>query len=221
MKPSVLLLGKANDFYCDAAVEFVKLHFPNHTICLGARGDQFPDAGNNWKGDYIISYLSPWIVPAAVLNCANTASLNFHPGPPEYPGIGCTNFAIYDGVDTIGVTCHHMDPTVDTGKLVAVRRFPLYESDTVYSLTKRCYGYILQLFYEIASVILGDGELPSLDENWTRKPYKRSELNDLCRITPEMSEEEIKRRVRAVTFPNAPGAFMEVDGVKVDFKLQE
>ena len=221
MKPSILFIGKKKDFYCERAVEFVKAHFPEHEILLGKRGDQFPEDTGWWKGDYIISYLSPWIIPKYLLNRAERASINFHPGPPEYPGIGCTNFAIYDNTDTFGVTCYHMNPKVDTGNVIAVKRFPLYESDTVFTLTQRCYGYILQLFYEIASLILAGRDLPQSDERWKREPYKRKELNELCKITSDMSAEEIRRRVKAVTFPNAPGAYIEIGGMKFNYELNE
>ena len=215
MNPSILFIGKKNNFYCEQAMEFVKTHFSKYEILLGKQGYQFP--GSNGRWDYIISYLSPWIIPEYLLNKANKASINFHPGPPEYPGIGCTNFAIYDKVKTFGVTCHHMNPAVDTGKIIAVKRFPLHESDTVLSLTSRCYGYIIQLFYEIVSLILKDEALPQSDEDWKRKPYKRKELNELCRITSDMSEEEIRRRVRAVSFPNAQGAYIDIYGMKFDY----
>jgi len=221
MKPSILFIGKKKDFHCQRAMEFVKLHFPEHEILLGKRGYHFPEETGWWKGDYIVSYLSPWIIPEYLLNRATKACINFHPGPPEYPGIGCTNFAIYEKADTFGATCHNMNPKVDTGQLIAVRRFPLYESDTVYSLTLRCYGYILALFYEIMSLILDDKELPQLDDNWKRQPYKRQELDELCRITPDMSEDEIKKRVKAVTFPNAPGAYIEIDGMKFNYETEE
>ncbi len=202
-------------------MEFIKLHFPEHEILLGKKGDLFPEETCWWSGDYIISYLSPWIIPESLLKRASRASINFHPGPPEYPGIGCTNFAIYDKVNIFGVTCHHMNPKVDTGQLIAVKRFPLYESDTVFSLTQRCYGYILALFYEIMSIIYDFKELPKLDENWKRNAYKRKELNELCRIQPSMSEDEIHRRVKAVTFPHAPGAFVEIAGMKFDYNENE
>jgi len=211
MNPSILFIGKKNDFYCNCAQEFIQLHFPNHRIVLGLRGDDFPEDIKKWKGDYIISYLSPWIIPESLLKHANKANINFHPGPPEYPGIGCTNFAIYNQEQFFGITCHHMHPKVDTGKIIAVKRFPLYEQDTVYSLTQRCYSYILFLFYEIVSLIHENKSFPECEENWTRKPYKRKELNELCKIKPDMSYHEIKKRVRAVTFPNAPGAYIEID----------
>lgn len=220
MKPSILLIGKKKDFYCERAVEFVKIHFPEHEILLGKRGEPFPEDAGWWKGDFIISYLSPWIIPEYLLNRASKASVNFHPGPPEYPGIGCTNFAIYNEADTFGITCHHMNPKVDTGQLIAVKRFPLYESDTVLSLTQRCYGFILAMFYEIMSLVLKGNELPKLDEDWKRKPYERKELDVLCRITPDMAKDEIQRRVKAVTFPNAPGAYTEIGGMKFDYKTE-
>lgn len=221
MKPSIFFIGKKNDFYCERAKDFIKAHFSKKMILLGQRGERFPEDAGWWEGDYIISYLSPWIIPEHLLNRAEKASINFHPGPPEYPGIGCTNFAIYDGVDTFGVTCHHMNPKVDTGDLIAVKRFPLFESDTVFTLTQRCYGYILRLFYEIASLILSGEELPKSDECWKRKPYKRKELNELCRITTDMSAEEIRRRVKAVTFPGAPGAYIKIDGMKFNYESND
>ena len=67
---------------------------------------------------------------------------------------------------------------------------------------------------------MGD-ELPQSDERWKRKPQKRKELNELCRITSDMSAEEIQRRVKAVTFPNAPGAYIEIDGMKFNYETNE
>jgi methionyl-tRNA formyltransferase len=152
-----------------------------------------------------------------LLNRAQVASINFHPGPPEYPGIVCTNFAIYNSESTYGVTCHHMASTVDTGKIIAVKRFPLYPTDTVLSLTQRCYVYILTLFYEIASELYFGNSLPSCNETWKRKPYKRVELNELCKINRDMDTEEIKKRIKATTFPNAPGAYIEIDGMRFSY----
>jgi len=209
---SVLFIGKKNDFYCEQAMNFVKSHFGEVTVELGKRGESFPEETGWWKGDYIFSYLSPWIIPDSLLARAKVAAINFHPGPPEYPGIGCTNFAIYQQEKQFGVTCHHMAAKVDTGEMIAVSRFPLFPSDSVSSLTQRCYAHILTLFYEIVSGILEGKSLPQSPETWKRKPYKRVELNELCRITPNMTEEEIKKRVRATTFPGMPGAYVELSG---------
>ena len=43
---------------------------------------------------------------------------------------------------------------------------------------------------------------------------KRKELNALCEITPDMDEQEIKRRIRATSFPGMPGAYVILCGEK-------
>jgi len=196
----ILFIGKDNDTNSREAANFIALHFTNPTIISGKRGDDFPEEATKWKGDLIISYLSQWIIPQNVLQNAAMAALNFHPGPPEYPGIGCTNFAIYNREKIFGVTCHHMVPQVDTGKIISVKRFPVFEDDSVFSITRRCYANILALFYEILYKIMLDEPLPESTENWKRKPYLRKELNDLCRLTPEMNIEEIERRIKATHY---------------------
>lgn len=215
---SVLFFGKQDDLYCEKAQQFIRSNFPDATIVTGTRHQPFPDEYESWEGYYLFSYLSPWIIPASLLKRAKIANINFHPGPPEYPGIGCTNFAIYNDESTFGITCHHMTATPDAGNIIAVKRFPLFASDTVYSLTQRCYAHILTLFYEIISGILEGKPLPESDERWRRQAYKRSELNALCRIEPDMPPEEIQRRIRAVTFPNAPGAYIEINGLRFEYK---
>jgi methionyl-tRNA formyltransferase len=214
MSPSVLFIGKRGNVFSDHAADFVRDHFRDPLVVAGARGEPLPEAARQWEGEVILSFLSPWIVPGALLDRAALAGLNFHPGPPEYPGIGCTNFAIYQEAPAFGVTCHHMAPRVDTGAIVAVKRFPLYPTDSVLSLTHRCYGHLLSLFYDVASLVHDRQPLPSAPEGWRRQPYRRWELDELCRIAPGMDGEEIRRRVRAVTFPGAPGAFVEIDGMK-------
>jgi methionyl-tRNA formyltransferase len=146
------------------------------------------------------------------LSRARYAAINFHPGPPEYPGIGCTNFAIYNGEKEFGITCHHMVAKVDSGSMVAVRRFPVFGTDTVYSITQRCYNEILHLFFELMSGILEGKALPQSSEAWKRKPYTRKQLNQLCELSADMDKAEIDRRVRATTYGNKVWAYMKEEG---------
>jgi len=208
-KLKILFIGKSDDPYSKYAGDYVCLHFPQTLAIYGKRGEDFPQLAKDWKGDVIISYLSQWIIPQEVLDNASMYAINFHPGPPEYPGIGCTNFAVYHGVREYGVTCHHMLAKVDTGKIIAVKRFPVFDQDTVYSITQRCYSLILNLFYEIFDFIIRGLPVPQSNEKWTRKPYLRKELNWLCRITPDMDIEEINRRIKATNFVKH-WAFMQV-----------
>lgn len=215
---SILFFAKKNKLFIEEAVRFIKQHFHNYDIYLGDREESFPIAKSEKSWDFIISYLSPWIVPQWLLSKAKIAAINFHPGPPEYPGIGCTNFAIYDRVSQYGVTCHHMESKVDAGKLIALKRFPVYSSETVYSLTIRCYAALLNLFFEIIDCILDNNSLPESKEIWRRRAYTREELDTLCEIKEGMDPTEVGRRVKATSFPNMPGAFMILDGRKISGK---
>jgi methionyl-tRNA formyltransferase len=208
-KLKILFIGKADDQYSKYAGEFISLHFPGTLTIYGKRGELFPKEASDWEGDILISYLSQWIIPDKVLKKAAVMAINFHPGPPEYPGIGCTNFAVYDGVAEYGVTCHHMLAKVDTGKIISVKRFPVYKTDTVFSITQRCYALILDQCFEIFDCIIQEKPLPQSNEHWTRKPFLRKELNRLCRITPDMPKDEISRRIKATNFVKH-WAFMQV-----------
>ena len=208
---AILFFGKEQDAFVKIALDFVQKNFHVCDIYLGNRKQEFPFVQPEKNYSYIISYLSPWVIPAWILKKTHIAAINFHPGPPEYPGIGCTNFAIYHGETHYGVTCHHMEPQVDTGEIIAVKHFPVYKSDSVYSLTMRCYVTISVLFFEIMDLILRGNALPMAKENWTRKPYQRKELEELCKLDSKMNEAEIDRRIKATTFPDMPGAYFVQD----------
>ena len=130
--------------------------------------------------DILISYLHPKVVSKKVLSQTKLWNINFHPGPPEYPGIGCYNFALKDDVKTYGVTAHIMEPKVDTGKIIKVKRFDVLPTDTVYSLSIKSYGHMYVMFLELMDYILKWGEVPYSSEEWKRPAYTRKELNELC-----------------------------------------
>jgi methionyl-tRNA formyltransferase len=209
----MLFLAKDKPFAREAA-SLIASHIINSDIIFGATQQLFPAYLLKKQFDYVISYVSPWIVPKQLLDNAKIASINFHPGPPEYPGIGCTNFALYNDEREFGITVHHMAEKVDTGRIIHVERFPIFKNDTVFSLTQRCYSFIHIAFVKIFYQILSGASLPTTHEKWKRKPYTRRELNELCVIKADMSEEEIKKRVRATAYPNMPGAYIECGGIR-------
>lgn len=216
-KSSVLFLGKADDPDCGRALEFCQASFAAVVHCLGRWGDSLPADARGWKGDYIISYLSRWVVPEKLLRRATKGAINFHPAPPEYPGIGCNNFALYENAARYGVTCHHMASKVDTGPIIAVRRFPIHAADDVASLLKRTYAAQIELFLEIARLMVENLPLPISTEAWTRPPFTRRQFNELFRITPAMSHDEISRRVRALSYGQYQ-PYIEIAGFRFEYR---
>lgn len=196
----ILFIGKQDDYCSKMAADFIARHFTGATIVFSKRTQPIPPAVLEWEGDLLISYLAQWVIPGELLNRAAVAAINFHTGSPAYPGIGCTNFAIYNGEQEFGITCHHMLARVDSGSIVAVRKFPVMAGDTVFTITQRCYAEIWHLFYELMTGLLQGQGLPQSTEKWLRKPYTRKELNALCELRSEMPDAEIQRRVRATTY---------------------
>jgi methionyl-tRNA formyltransferase len=213
----ILFLRKKDNEYAQRAEDFVRREFSNPLIFSGSRKDKLPAEVVNWEGDLMISFISSWIYPQSLLDSASLAAINFHPGSPEYPGTGCTNFAVYEGAKEYGITSHHMKATVDSGGIIQVKRFAIKENDTVYDITQHCYKLIEESFYEIIKLILAGEPLPVTNEAWKRKPYTRRQLDELCHIRPEMSEEEINKRIKATTY-KTPWAFTKI-GNHI-FKLQ-
>ncbi len=197
---TLLFLGKQEDAHGEKALAYCQEHFAQVTSYMGTWGQKLPAELKNWEGDYIVSYLSRWVVPKWLLDRAQAGAINFHAASPEYPAIGCNNFALYEEAEEYGSTCHHMAPKVDTGAIVAVKRFPVLPSDTVASVLAKTYDHQLELFYEVFGEVVAGRPLPESDETWTRPPFTREQFNELGRITPDMSQEEVAKRVRATSF---------------------
>jgi hypothetical protein len=60
-------------------------------------------------------------------------------------------------------------------------------------------------------------ELPVSTETWTRPPFSRKQFNELFIIRPDMSEDEVKRRIRAISYgPWQP--YVEIHGHRFEYK---
>ena len=199
------------------AISFTNKITKDIDIFSGDSDSTFPVTVNKENYDLLISYISPWIVPKAILDKTKRWNINFHPGPPEYPGIGCFNFAIYDTAKQFGATAHLMKPKVDTGQIIGVKRFAMANEETVESLSIKTYSAQLALFKEILEFIGINDSLPISVEKWQRKPYKRNELEKLATIDSNMNKTEIDKRIRATYYPGKPAPFTEIEGYRFEY----
>jgi methionyl-tRNA formyltransferase len=199
-------------------VTFVKSH---------QRSEKLPEDILWWEGEYIICFRSLFILPKALIDKANIAAINFHPAPPEYPGSGCINFALYDEVSEYGVTAHIMNELVDNGEILEVRSFPVTPSDNLSSVLARTHSELLNLCSDFISGIYSQGEAfvnekitKSETEVWCGKARLLKELADLQKISPDISEKELKRVVRATYIQGYP-LTIELHGFKFLLELDE
>lgn len=212
----ILFLSKTNN-WCESALEFAKSFPVDLDVYAGEPGNLFPVDPETWDYDCIVSFLSPWIIPPALLSRIPGPNINFHPAPPLYPGTGCYNLALYDEVSTYGATCHHMLAIPDTGKIIKTIFFPISADDSVKTLKEKTMMHMLTLFKSIFPLVANAQELPCSQEQWMRQPYRKKDLEALRLITPDMGPDEIRRRVRATAYPGFPGAYVELHGFRFAF----
>ena len=218
----ILLLTKRN-FWCDEVKNFLFTHFEEQNIKVYSSNEKYkkiPEEILKEEGDLLISFLSPWIIPATLLKKFELA-INFHPGPPEYPGTGCYNFALYEEAKEYGVTCHFITEKVDAGPIIKVIRFPILQTETVKSLRNKALSYLLVLFFDIMSKIINGEKLVPCGEQWKRKAFTRKDLEELCRITPDMTKDEVIKRIKATCYPDMPGAYVEIFGKRFYYKCDQ
>lgn len=209
----LLFLRRDQCDYSDRAESYLRRLFDRVTVVRSSKiGDRLPDEVENGKFDSLFAFRSHIIVTRPLIERTGIC-LNFHPGPPERPGIGCVNFALYDGDEQYGSTCHYIVPEVDAGDIVSVSRFPICENDTVESLLIRSYDYLLCQLYDVAPVV-ASGERPSpCGAQWTRKATRKKDLDKLMDMPIDSTPEELHRLRRATSFGEF-GPFITLHGIR-------
>src|SRR3954462_13025584 len=87
--------------------------------------------------------------------------INIHPSLlPAFPGLDAQRQALEYGVKVTGCTVHFVDEHLDHGPIIVQRTVPVYEEDTVETLSARILGEEHLAYPEaIAKVIRGDCEI--------------------------------------------------------------
>lgn len=211
-KYKVLFFGRKGCAGTQLAHSFLKtLGCQVELVESGKKGEELPAAAQSWSGDFIFCFRSYFILKKDLLDRAKVAAINFHPAPPEYPGSGCINFALYEGADEYGVTAHIMNEKVDNGTILRCIRFPILKQETLPTLLERTHFKLAQLFLDFTtdlfeSAATGFEALNNIpqDEHWAGQARKIKELNHLQEVQTDISEKELHRRIRAFHLPPFP-----------------
>ena len=156
---------------------------------------------NNY--DYIFCFRSFYILRKNVLDKINFAAINFHPGPPEYRGTGCINYALYNEVKKYGCTAHIMNNHVDFGKILNVRRFTVKKKDTVETVLMKTYTHMEIQAKKVINLLIKDPKNleklinKSKKEKWSKKNYKKNDLDKFYEIKKNISRKDIIKKIRA------------------------
>lgn len=220
-KATCVLLLDTSEYLARAAEKFCHTFFNIRFIAHSDRTvSQLPQELRqltaNERIDYLFNFLSPVRVPKDILDAINIASINFHPAPPEYPGVGCASYALFDALSggrwEYGVSAHIMEERYDSGAILKVVRFPIAKDDYCDTLFDRSLDYTLFLFYEVLRDIAVNGMPSPSGEQWARKAGTRKEFEIWMTLRPTDAEDLARRKIRAAQHSRFPGPYVEIFG---------
>ncbi|HEX4296549.1 MAG TPA: formyltransferase family protein [Devosia sp.] len=146
----------------------------------------------------LIGFATPVIVPPRVLGALGHGAYNFHPGPPEFPGLCPASYAVFTQARRFGVTAHRMVERVDAGPIVGLITFGVAPSASVRDLELLSYRALARLFWQLAPLLAMLPEpLEELPVRWGPLKSSRRSAAALCEIGPAIGRDELDRLVAA------------------------
>lgn len=160
------------------------------------------------------------LLPPELLALAPFGAVNMHGGLlPQYRGGHVMNWAIANGETETGATLAYLDEGIDTGPVIAERRFRIEEQDeagTVRDKLKVAGRALLEQWWPA----IEQGTAPRTPQDESKARYHRMRTADDGLIDWSMSNRQIHNLVRALAAP-WPGAFATVNGSRVVIRRTE
>ena len=171
--------------------------------------------------DYLISFLNSMYINKSVRKKIKINSFNFHPGPPEYPGFGCYNFALLDQVNFYGSTIHVINDKFDSGKIVNVKKFKIsYKKCNLEKLIKKTHENILKQAKNFINVIRN--KKLKIEENikWRRKAFTKKEFEIAREIKLNDTRKNVLNKIKIFSYKNYESVYLNFKGLKFELKKQ-
>ncbi len=147
----------------------------------------------------LLAFCTGVIVPDHLLRRLNAGAFNLHPGPPDYPGLFPSCFALYDGAESFGVTLHRMTDAIDAGEIIHTQSWSLNTSDNRASVDQASFDVCMAVLEKAAETLCDlTADLNGNGQAWCGRLRTRKDLDDLCRLPDTVTAEEFDRRYRAI-----------------------
>jgi methionyl-tRNA formyltransferase len=191
----ILLAGEAEHV---ALPVLLRGHNPQLTvISVGTSADLAALHSDVLARARLIAFVTPEIVSGDTLARLGYGAINFHPGPPSYPGWAPAHFALYNRATEFGATAHEMIEQVDAGPIIGVGLFPIPAEITVLGLEGLAYAHLAQLYWRMAQSLATDAAPPPiLPLTWGSKKYSRRAYRAICDIPLDIPKDELERRIK-------------------------
>ena len=202
---SILFLGRKNCIYSNKLKKYLAkntnkfFYFESNSF-----GDKLElNKFKNKKFDFIFSYRSFVIIKENLIKKCVYAPINFHPGPPEYRGTGCVNYALYDNSKFYGCTSHIISSKIDYGKIIDVKKFRIGKNSSVDSVLKKTHKLMFERAkFIIHSLLKNPNNINKFMSNskknkWSKKIKTLKDLEQFYIIDKNISKSEFIRKIRA------------------------
>ena len=213
----ILFMGKYDDKYSKIMINNLKKKFKHVSFFFSKHNKDIPNQKIlNWKGDIIICFRSHFILSQKFIKKAKICAINFHPGPPQYRGIGCVNFALENSEKYYGATAHLISKKIDFGKILDCKLFKISKKDTISKVLEKTYKIqIKQLDNLISELIKKNYDYKSFfkKNSWSSKLYLRKDLEKLYIINKNIKKSKLNIRIRA-TYINKFKPYILLHGYK-------
>ncbi len=172
--------------------------------------------------DIAISVQYHEILKAEHIAKASEITVNLHMAPlPEYRGCNQFSFAIIDGAEEFGTTLHRMEPGIDSGPILAERRFAIPDGCWVEHLYELTFEHTVELFRsDILKVVRGEcAPTPQSEYLGTRSSsfHLRKDIDSIKQIDLDWPGDKIARHIRATSMGGFEPPYALVGDVKVSF----
>ena len=175
----ICLIINKNRINSKKAISLVRRLFKDCTIVDVSKNKSELNRVYKKRGfDYVFSYLCPYKIEHQFLKKTIYLNINFHPGPPAYPGFGCYNYAIFNNDKKYSCTAHLMNSTIDNGKIFQLENFKLKNNISLINLIELSNKKIFILFKKVLIKIFNNNLKIKKVCEWGKKKHTKKFFNE-------------------------------------------
>ena len=165
------------------------------------------------KPDLILTMAYGQIIPHELLEIPAYGCLNLHGSIlPKYRGAAPIQRAIWNGETETGVTLMEMVDEMDAGKMYAIEKCSISDSDTYSDLKEKIVDCCAKLIREQLPKYL-QGELPGIEQDASKVTFANKILPKDEKLSLSESCHGFIRHVNALS--DEPGGYVILDGLKL------
>ncbi len=149
------------------------------------------------------------ILKAPIINLSKKGTINLHGGPlPAYRGASVLNWQIIQGETIGGISIIFVDEGIDTGDIIAQKKFPIKTTDTIKDVVNKTFKLFPPMLLKVIKQIESN-TVKRVPQNKNKGNYWRKRRPADGWFTPQgITSQKAYNFVRALTNPY-PGAMVK------------